>query len=75
MAASQNASNSRTSPICEADSFFTEHFFDKDPTPLLSLLPGIACGKTVRQKAWDEASWEDLGTILKTHKDAASYRA
>jgi len=40
----------------------------------VSLLPGtFSCGETVRKKAWDEGSWEDLGTIS-PRKDAASYR-
>ena len=38
----------------------------------ISLLPGTsACGQEVREKAWNDDSWEDLGA----HKDAASYRA
>ncbi|MHB8370863.1 MAG: IS1634 family transposase [Leptospirales bacterium] len=41
----------------------------------VSLLPGtFSCGETVRMKAWEEASWEDLGA-LRPQKDAASYRA
>ena len=43
--------------------------------PFVSLLPGIfGCGQSVRQKAWEENAWEELGA-LRDHKDAATYRA
>ena len=41
----------------------------------LSLLPGtFAANGEVREKAWDENAWEDLGALLE-QKDAATYRA
>ncbi len=50
-------------------------WLNREKMRFVSLLPGtFAAGREVRDKAWDENAWEDLGA-LRDQKDAATYRA